>query len=238
MRLNLIAAGMLLAPAATTAAAASELPTERPAAAPVPALALDYRLSTVSDYRNRGITVTRRRAALQQELRLGYEGGAYGTLWTSTIAGNGRNNWEIDAIAGWTHPLGGAELDLSAVYYVFPGIGRSDYGELNARIARSLGGPEVGLLVSYAPRQRALGGRDNVYVQATGSLPLPRTPLTLQVSFGVEQGAFGNAKRDWTLGVSVERAGFTWTATYVDTAHSGGDPLGRAGLVLGLGRGF
>jgi hypothetical protein len=66
----------------------------------------------------------------------------------------------------------------------------------------------------------------------------PRTPLALSGSFGIEDGAFGDRKRDWTLGVSGEVAGFALGAGYVDTVRAGAGRLGRAGLVLSAGRSF
>lgn len=230
---------LLLLATARPALADEALPGQSLPAEPTrPSLALSWDLSSTTDYRNRGITVTKGRPVVQQSLILTHESGFYGNLWASTIAAQGRSNSEFDLVAGFARETAFGTFDLSAVYYAFPGISHTNYYEVNGRVTRKLGGPELGLLVSYAPRQHSLADRDNLYLQASASLALPQTPLTVRATAGLENGAFGAWKRDWSAGIAVDVHGFALSATYVDTAHTGHDPLGKPGLVLGVGRGF
>ena len=113
-----------------------------------------------------------------------------------------------------------------------------DYLELISRASAAIGPAEAGLTVAWAPAQGNLGGRSNRYAALDVSLPLPCTPLTLSGALGIEDGAFGDRKRDWSLGLSGEIAGFALGASYVDTARADAGRLGRAGLALSAGRSF
>ncbi|WP_294173178.1 TorF family putative porin [uncultured Sphingomonas sp.] len=98
--------------------------------------------------------------------------------------------------------------------------------------------PGIGPSDGRFPAQGNLDGRSNRYAALDVSLPLPCTPLTLSGALGIEDGAFGDRKRDWSLGLSGEIAGFALGASYVDTARADAGRLGRAGLALFAGRSF
>ena len=83
-----------------------------------------------------------------------------------------------------------------------------------------VGNGEVGLTFGYVPSQDNTGNQDNTYVAIDGSMPLGDTPLSLNGSFGFENGAFGDNKKDWSLGVSAELGIVTLGVAYVDTAHA------------------
>jgi tetrahydromethanopterin S-methyltransferase subunit E len=76
-----------------------------------------------------------------------------------------------------------------------------------------------------------LGGEDNRYFSVDASLAIKNTPLSLAGSFGIEHGAFGSSKRDWSFGLNADFDRFTLGVSYYDTARSGGDPNGKASLV-------
>jgi hypothetical protein len=65
----------------------------------------------------------------------------------------------------------------------------------------------------------------------------PDTPISIAGSVGYEDGAFGNDKLDWSLGLTAEVSGFTLGASYVDTNRFVGG-LGKAGAVFSLSYGF
>jgi uncharacterized protein (TIGR02001 family) len=219
------------AAAGLTAPAGAETRAEAP-------LDLEFTLDAVSDYRFRGISLSDRRPALQPGVTLTHRSGLYASAWASTLAEDGGPDVELDLVAGYSRPLGPVTLDLSGIWYVYPGDREAEYLELIYRASTPIGPAEAGLTVAWAPAQNNLGDRSNRYAALDVSLPLPRTPLTLAASFGIEDGAFGDRKRDWSLGLSGEVAGFALGASYIDTARANAGRLGRAGLVLSAGRTF
>jgi len=48
----------------------------------------------------------------------------------------------------------------------------------------------------------------------------------------------GEAKRDWSASVNADVAGFTVGLSYIDTARTGGDSLGKATAVLSVSKSF
>lgn len=233
-----VAAGFI-APA--TARADTPVPAESAPAAETVAeapLNIEFMLDAVSDYRFRGISLSDRRPALQPGVTVTHRSGLYASAWASTLAEDRGPDIEVDLVAGYSRPLGPVTLDVSAAWYLYPGDRGANYLELISRASTAIGPAEAGLTVAWAPAQRNLGGLSNRHAALDASLPLPRTRLTLSGSFGIEDGAFGDRKRDWSLGVSGEVAGFALGASYVDTARAGAGRLGRAGAVLSAGRSF
>ncbi len=94
------------------------------------------------------------------------------------------------------------------------------------------------MTIGYVPKQKSLGDQDNFYAAVNGSVPIKDTPISLTGSFGIEDGAFGSAKRDWSVGVNADVAGFTLGLSYVDTARTGGNPLGDPAAVFSISRVF
>ena len=78
--------------------------------------------------------------------------------------------------------------------------------------------------------------KGNAYIGVSGSHPIVGG-LSGSGSVGLENGAFGNWKKDWSLGLALDVASFTIGATYGDSARNGGDPNGKPGLVLSVSRG-
>ena len=122
--------------------------------------------------------------------------------------------------------------------FLYPGAGEANYYEVQGELGFALGPADVALHVAYGPRQRGLGGGDNLYVEMTGRVPLGKTPVTLEGGIGVEDGFFGDRKIDWRLGARYEFRGFELGATYIDTARGFGMPGGGPAVVGSLGKSF
>ena len=208
------------------------------AAQPASAFTIDAALAVVSDYRFRGISLADKDPAVQPDLTIGHESGLYLNLWGSNIADDGGDDIEVDVTLGFAASAGGIDYDLSAALYTYPGASQFNYVELTASVSTGVGPATLGAKVAYAPSQDNIGGVDNLYVAATGEVPIANTPFKLTGSIGVEDGAFGDRKIDWSLGASADFAGFTLGASYVDTARTFGDPLGDATVVVSLSRSF
>lgn len=202
------------------------------------AITIDATLAVVSDYRFRGVSASDKDPAFQPELTISHKSGLYLDLWGSNIADDGGDDVELDVALGFAGSVGKVDYDLSAALYCYPGASQFNYLEMRGSLKTGVGPATLGAEVAYAPRQDHIGGIDNLYVAANGELPIARTPLKLIGTIGLEDGAFGDRKIDWTLGVNADVAGFTQSASYVDTARSFGNPLANATVVVALSRSF
>lgn len=196
---------------------------------------IDAEIGLFSDYRFRGISLSAEDPQVTAEVSVSHESGLYAGVWASNVALNGgADDVEIDLSAGYAADLGGATLDVGAVYYLYPGNSGFNYVELLASVAFAAGPGEITLGAAYAPSQDNIGNEDNTYFYISGDLPIADTPLSLHGTFGIEDGAFGDNKRDWLIGASYDLgSGITATVDYVDTARAG-NPLGDATVVASL----
>lgn len=197
-----------------------------------------FTLTAVTDYRYRGLSLSNKKPALQAELSVGHHSGLYTRLWGSSIADNGGADIETQATLGYNVEFGAFSADVQGAYYFYPGAAADNYGEVAMRLGRSFGPSELGATVSYAPAQRNIGNVDNLYAGLDGSAPLLGGPVTISASFGVEDGAFGDRKLDWSLGVSGEAAGLSVGLAYVDASRTSGDRLGKPTLVASVSGNF
>lgn len=220
-------------------AATPALAEEGPRLDAGPVWDVEARIDAVSDYRYRGLSLSDKRPAFQPSVTISHRSGVYADIWASNYASQGGSDTEVDFRAGIARPLGPLTLDLSANFYLYPGEHDTSYVEIDLRTALPLGDEgELGLTWGWAPPQNNIGGIASHYVGLDASLPLAGTPLTLTGSFGYEDGAFADGKLDWSGGVGATIEGFEVSLAYVDTARSGGDPLGDATAVLTVSRGF
>jgi uncharacterized protein (TIGR02001 family) len=223
-------------------AAAATDPVASPSGPPAATdpISVDFVLAGYSDYRFRGLSLSNKDAAFQPSLTITHQSGVYVSAWGSNIAANGGANIEVDLTLGISHQVGsGFNAGAFVVYYFYPGATSTDYFEIQAGTSHAVGPGTVGFAVTYAPKQASIGDVSNIYVAANGSVPIPATPLTLTGSFGIENGAFGNHnKLDWSIGVTAAVKGFTLGASYIDTSHTGRNPLGSPTAVLSISRTF
>jgi uncharacterized protein (TIGR02001 family) len=193
-------------------------------------------LAAVSDYRFRGVSLSDKDPAIQPSITIAHESGLYVGAWGSNIADNAGADVELDLYAGYS---GGEALtyDLGLTYYLYPGVSSANYVEAIGKLGTTIGPMQLGGTLAYAPSQDGTGNQDNVYLGGNASLGIPTTPLKLNASLGFEDGAFGDKKMDWSLGLTADVAGFTLGASYVDTNRFVGG-LGKAGAVFSVSYGF
>ena len=202
------------------------------------AFEVDLTLVAVSDYRFRGYSLTNKGPALQPELTISHETGLYVFAWGSNIDDNGGAGVEADFGAGYSTDFGRFNLDLNGMYYSYPDANDDNYAEYSGRIGAAVGSGEVGFTLAYAPAQDSLGDANNTYLMLDGAIPVEGTPFTLLGSYGVEDGAFGASKRDWSIGASTHLGPLSVSLSYVDAARTGNDPLADPAAVLSIRRGF
>jgi len=172
----------------------------------------------VSDYRYRGLSLSRGNPAFQASVTLEHDSGFYAQLWGSTLGH--RADAEVDFTGGWSADLSDSvSIDLSGAYFTYPAAASDNYVEGTATVTMTRGDASASLGLSYAPAQRGTGHDNNLYLFGTADYAVPRTPLKLKAGLGYERGAFDEvahgAKWDWTLGVEMEASPAKLSVAYV-----------------------
>ena len=191
-----------------------------------------------SDFRFRGVSLSDKGPVLQPEVTISHSSGVYLDFWGSNIAEYNGARTEVDISLGYETELGAASIDIGITASLYPGGTDTDFIELYALAEVNAGPGTIQLQAYYAPSQANIGGADNVYVGIAGRVPVSATSITFHGSFGIEDGAFGDAKRDWMIGASARLLGFDLCVRYVDSARTDHDPLARASAVFLLSRTF
>lgn len=204
-----------------------------------PAFEVDAEIAAFTDYRFRGVSLSGKNPQLTADLAISHESGLYAGVWGSNVdLGAGHQELEIDLYAGYATDIGGLSVDVGGLYYYYPGTDGFGYVELAGSLGTTVGPADVSVGVAYAPSQDALGNSDNTYVYVSGEVPIGESAFSLHGTFGYENGAFGDNKKDWLAGVSMDVGhGITATLDYVDSARShtsAGDPTAVFSLALAL----
>jgi uncharacterized protein (TIGR02001 family) len=198
-------------------------------------------VAVVSDYRFRGVSLSDKDFAVQPYLTVKHESGLYVGTWASNLADNAGDDVEVDLYAGFA---GGDDLtyDISATYYVYPGVSSFNYLELTGKLGSTVGPATVGVQLSYVPSQDNTGNNDNIYFGTNAAIAIPNSPISIVGTMGIEDGAFtaGSEKVDWSLGLTAAVSGFTLGVSYVDanreTIFAPRDSA--AGVVFSVSYGF
>lgn len=203
--------------AAAAPAFAEDEAAEEEASGPID---VEVTLAAVSDYRFRGVSLSEKDPAFQPGITISHESGFYVGAWGSNIADNPGDDIEVDLFAGFS---GGEDVtwDVGATYYLYPGFSSANYVELIGKMGTTYGPLELGFTAAYVPSQDNTGNQDNFYIGSNASVGIPNSPIKLNGSLGFEDGAFGDKKLDWSLGLSADVSGFTLGAAYIDTNKRG-----------------
>jgi uncharacterized protein (TIGR02001 family) len=172
-------------------------------------ISYEYELGAVSDYRFRGVSYSDERPAVQGGASASLKGGAYGSIWASSIEeyGGGADGKgatvELDYTVGRAFKTGRYDIDLGASLYTFPRGENVDYLEFPVSVSRAVAQWTWTLGAAYTPKQGALPDEDNSY--AFGRAVWARADGLVSVSgtAGYEHGAFApHGKWDWSATVS------------------------------------
>ncbi len=195
---------------------------------------IDFSIDAVSDYRFRGVSLSNGKPAIQPGLTISHSSGIYISAWGSNVANNGGSDVEVDLTAGYSTEIGTAKLDFGMVGYLYPGAASINYAEAFAGVGKDFGFAKIGFNLAYAPKQASIGNRDNFYVGTNAAVPLANSPITLVGSFGLEDGAFGNGKLDWSVGAEFDMTYAIASVRFVDTARAGGLPGTKGKFLVGF----
>jgi len=173
-------------------------------------------VGVVSDYRFRGIDLSRGRPALQASISVEDSLGFYGQIWSSTL-GHGSGT-ELDFSGGYDAEISDQlSLDASANLYTYPSGSDPNYVELTGSATFTRGPASAKLEMSYVPPQGRTHG--NTYVSTEASYEIPKSPVSLTATLGYERGWFDEVehggKLDWSLGAEIPIKPAKFCLTYV-----------------------
>ncbi|WP_158770394.1 TorF family putative porin [Paraglaciecola sp. L1A13] len=190
----------------------------------------------VSNYVSKGVSQTEDNPAVQLSVDYGWDNGIYTGIWVSNVdyVPTGKPNdgadFEVDYYLGYSfEPMEGFGLDISYVYYNYPGIEASietdfDYGELIVGASYGRWGAKIG----YSNDQVA-SDETGTWYQGTADFDLI-AKLSLNVEVGhYDRSNFGNSYNWWGAGLSYDVGEFdigltaTQTSSAADRDNTGGE---------------
>ncbi|MCC6826900.1 MAG: hypothetical protein IT550_01545 [Novosphingobium sp.] len=183
-------------------------------------------VSLTSQYRLRGISQTDEDIALQGGITIAHSSGFYVGTWASNLAGQGSfggDNLELDLIAGYTKAVGGVTLDGGVIYYVYPGTGGDfNYIDIYGAVSLPLGPVNTKVSAYYAPKDKSIGDKDNLWVSGDFAFPIKETPITLKAHVGYTSGGSALAGPsghylDYAAGADLAFKNLTLNVSYIDT---------------------
>ena len=184
-------------------------------------------VTIASEYRYRGISYTDNNPTAQLFLTVSHKSGLYVGLFGSNLSGYGTyggDNLEADIYAGWVKAVGSLTFDTGVWRYQFPGVDGYDFYELYSSASHPVGSGKIKAGFYYAPKQRAIGGKDDLSVYTDGSMPIARTPVTLRGHVGYTTGKGSTVAGptghyfDCLFGGEFSWKNFTLNVSYVDTS--------------------
>lgn len=217
-------------------------------------LTLSGGVDVVSDYRFRGLSRSDGKVAVQPSLIVDHDSGLYAGLLGSTLPDSPRlGRFELGLIGGFEREAAsGTRAGVRLTWYSYPGgrgwAGPSDYADISGSLSHDIGPLSARASIAYAPKQKALGREDNLYLNLGLSAGVPNTPVTLSADVGYTNGALGAPAgggdyANWSLGAAYVAGPWTIKAEYVDTdirktGVKALDRLADPALVLTLGVAF
>jgi uncharacterized protein (TIGR02001 family) len=215
--------------------------------APEPDYTLSFNLGAVTDYRYRGISQSRKKAALQGGADFSHKSGFYLGTWASTIKwvkdAGGDANVEVDLYGGYKFSAGPIGLDVGALRYIYPGSSLAVNPDTTEVYAAGTWGPAT---LKYSHAVTNLFGfadsKNSYYVDLSATFDTGVWGLSVTPHIGYQKVKNNSpfSYTDYSVTVSKEFApGLTGSVMLVDTDNDNylapnGKNLGKSGVVLGV----
>lgn len=233
LRMTAIIAALVLIPSIAMAAEAGAEKTivqeekqEEAPKAETPWGSFSATLTGVTDYRDRGISQSDEKPALQGSIDWEHDSGFYLGIWASNVDFNDAANarMELDYYGGYKTTLANAfDVDLSVMETTYPGVaGSYDYNfyEVIGAIGHDFGPASGKLSFTWSPDYFADSGTET-YTRLSGEAPLWDSGFTLNGWLGyqtVENESRGGPDAvDWAAGVDYSWKGLDLGLKYIDT---------------------
>lgn len=208
--------------------------TAYPAAAQDSAWTVAGQVGVVTDYRDRGYTLSDGGPAVQGDISATHTSGFYLGAWASSIDdygigpdGDGART-ELTLYAGWTGSVAGFDVDVGVWDNRYPDGTDVDYVEFPVQVGRSIGDVTLAVGAILAPAQNGLGDEENTYFWTRADYAPQTWPVSLHATLGHEDGAFApDGKTDWRIGLEAPLGVFTLGVDWVDSDTEDNALVGR-----------
>jgi uncharacterized protein (TIGR02001 family) len=168
-------------------------------------LAFDGYAGIVSDYRERGLSLSDKDPAIVASVGAFADNGFYGGVMGAIIDDGRGGDGKAEFYAGYQFYGGEYTYDLSVELDSIHGDGSSFYPEIKASVARDFGLAYIRGGISYAPDGRWFTPEnDSLYISTDLEVPVPTMPeLTAIFHVGHDFRSDKVNLWDWGAGVSV-----------------------------------
>lgn len=197
---------------------------------------LSANVAVVSDYRFRGVSKTDNDFAIQGSLDWYSDSGLYSGIWTSSVDDFKGSDIETNFYLGLNKEIDGLIYDVGVTAYVYPGGVDANYIETYGSVGVDFGLLTSSVGIAYIFSNDNIGGQDNIYFYNDTRGDIPDTPFSINAHLGYEDGAFGDGKWDWKLGVSYSFDKFEVGVSYIDTNIVG--KRSNSGVIFKVGAYF
>lgn len=199
------------------------------------------RVGVVSDYRDRGYTLTDGEPTVQGEVTVAHASGLYAGLWGSGIEAYGVGadgdgaRIETTLYAGWAGSLAGLDVDVGVWRNVYPDGDGVNYTEFPLEVGRTMGETTLSAGVVWAPAQTGTGDQSNTWVWTRLEHAPETWPVSVHAALGHEDGGFApDGKTDWRVGLTAPlgdwRLGLEWVDSDTDDSAVVGSLFWTYGL--------
>ena len=206
-----------------------------------------FNAGVVTDYRYRGISQSRLQPALQGGVDF-TAGAFYLGAWGSTIKwikdANGDANAEFDIYGGYKGEITkGVGYDIGLLTYQYPSNGLTPSANTLEVYGAITTGP---VTAKYSRSTTNLFGTANSkgsgYLDISATFDVGGFAVTPHIGRQTVKNNSASSYTDYSLAISKEVSGITWSATLVDTNISviggAGKDMGKSGIVLGAKMAF
>ncbi len=191
--------------------------------------AIEGYVGGVTDYRDRGLSLSDRGLAITGSVGAFHENGFYFGLDAGTVDIAGGGDARLEFFTGYSLDAGDYVYDISFELDTFHGGGSQYYPEVKASVSRDFGLAFTRAGVAFAPEGRWFTpGNDSLYTFADVEVPIPNIPaLTLITHVGRDfRGDIENLW-DWSVGVSAFVSDAELTLAYDTSSFDGRAGSGR-----------
>lgn len=205
---------------------AGEPKAEETAEAASPYGTFSATLTGTTDYRDRGMSQTDEKPAIQGSIDWEHDSGIYAGVWASNVDFNDSHEakYELDTYVGYATEWAGFDWDLMANAIFYPGAADAlDYDllEFTAAVGRSFGIVNTKGTVIYSPDNSGDSGTA-VYTKVEADAPVLDTGFGVTASFGHQyiddKLRYGvGTYNDWSLGATYAWEGIDFALQYIDT---------------------
>lgn len=189
-------------------------------------LTITTTVTLATDYLVRGISQTQTSPAIQAALDIEHSSGFYVAGFASNVdfAAPSDANIELDGLFGYRREIFGIKFDLGAIYYSYPGASDRpytlNYWEFALKASYEIGPATLMGSIFYSPNFQLESG-SAIYTEGGVDVKLP-FEFVMSGRLGY-QAIDDNARYglpdfwNWSLSVSREVWGFTFSVGYYDT---------------------